>query len=186
MAEITTLTQWKPASVVRGKVLSLDLGQRTGWAVASNGILEDSGVHSLFDAKYKDFTDGERFHAFYQFLMNYDDVDMIIFEQVAGGTKGRQTVLYNGYRATLLLFAQMFCVPVVPLAVGTIKKAVTGAGNASKQDVIDCVRALGHPTFDDNEADAIAAFYAAKSIDTRQELVYPDLDLTGEDDDEDF
>ena len=182
MPEITTLTAWKPKSLAKGRVLSLDLGARTGWAFAENGKLIDSGVHSLFDAKYRDFTDGERFHAFYEFLMRYDTVDAIVFEQVAGGTKGRQTVLFNGYRATLLLWAQMLCVPVIPIAVGTIKKAVTGSGNASKEDVIDAVRAMGYPTFDDNEADAIAAYFAAKSIDTRQGIVYSDSDITGDDD----
>jgi Holliday junction resolvasome RuvABC endonuclease subunit len=40
--------------------------------------------------------------------------------------------------------------------VGTIKRHATGRGNASKQEVIDAMRRLGHPVSDDNEADALA------------------------------
>jgi len=40
--------------------------------------------------------------------------------------------------------------------VGTIKRHVTGKGNADKQAVIAAVRARGFMPADDNEADAIA------------------------------
>jgi Holliday junction resolvasome RuvABC endonuclease subunit len=40
--------------------------------------------------------------------------------------------------------------------VGTIKRHVTGRGNADKDAVIAAVRALGFDPFDDNEADALA------------------------------
>jgi Holliday junction resolvasome RuvABC endonuclease subunit len=40
--------------------------------------------------------------------------------------------------------------------VGTIKRFITGKGNADKQAVIDAVRARGFQPKDDNEADAIA------------------------------
>ena len=40
--------------------------------------------------------------------------------------------------------------------VGTIKRHVTGKGNADKQAVIAAVKALGFNPADDNEADALA------------------------------
>jgi len=40
--------------------------------------------------------------------------------------------------------------------VGTIKKFLTGQGNANKQAMIDAARAEGFSPADDNEADAIA------------------------------
>jgi crossover junction endodeoxyribonuclease RuvC len=40
--------------------------------------------------------------------------------------------------------------------VGTIKRHVTGRGNADKDAVIAAVRALGFDPIDDNEADALA------------------------------
>ena len=49
---------------------------------------------------------------------------------------------------------------------GTIKKHATGKGNASKTEVIDAMRALGHPVTDDNEADALALLHWA--LDTQE------------------
>ena len=42
------------------------------------------------------------------------------------------------------------------MPVGTIKRHVTGKGNADKDAVIAAVRALGFDPADDNEADALA------------------------------
>ena len=44
---------------------------------------------------------------------------------------------------------------------GTIKRHVTGKGNADKQAVIDAVRKLGFAPADDNEADALALLHWA-------------------------
>jgi Holliday junction resolvasome RuvABC endonuclease subunit len=40
--------------------------------------------------------------------------------------------------------------------VGTIKRHVTGKGNAGKSEMVSAVRARGYPVADDNEADALA------------------------------
>lgn len=165
-----SLTAHELGDLESKSILALDLGMRTGWCIGENGKPLDSGVHMLYDQKHTDFTDGERFSAFYAFLTQNMGIDAIVFEQVAGGTKGRQTVLFNGYRATLLLYAQMLGKPCLPLPVGTIKKYVTGKGNASKQEMIDAVRSLGHPTFDDNEADAIGAFYTANWLNANRKV----------------
>jgi len=45
--------------------------------------------------------------------------------------------------------------------VGTIKRHVTGKGNADKEAVIDAVRRLGFAPADDNEADALALLHWA-------------------------
>jgi Holliday junction resolvasome RuvABC endonuclease subunit len=45
--------------------------------------------------------------------------------------------------------------------VGTIKRYVTGKGNADKQAVIAAVKALGFSPADDNEADALALLHWA-------------------------
>jgi Holliday junction resolvasome RuvABC endonuclease subunit len=47
-------------------------------------------------------------------------------------------------------------VPYQGAPVGTIKKFLTGQGNANKQAMIDAARKLGFSPADDNEADAIA------------------------------
>ena len=48
----------------------------------------------------------------------------------------------------------MFKIPYRGVPVGTIKRHVTGQGNADKEAVIAAVRALGFDPADDNEADA--------------------------------
>jgi hypothetical protein len=48
--------------------------------------------------------------------------------------------------------------------VKTIKKFITGCGNASKQDVINAVQTRGYRPIDDNEADAIALALLAENI----------------------
>jgi Holliday junction resolvasome RuvABC endonuclease subunit len=52
-------------------------------------------------------------------------------------------------------------VPYQGVPVGTIKRHATGNGNASKEAVIEAVKAKGHNPADDNEADAIALLFWA-------------------------
>lgn len=168
---LKSLTKVPDTPISSGKVLALDLGRRTGWCLGESGKYVNSGVHELYAERAKDFTDGERFQSLYNFLTQHMDIDAIVFEQVAGGTKGRQTVLFNGYRATLLLFAMMLGKPVIPLPVGTIKKYTVGKGNASKEEMMEAVREMGIPTFDDNEADAVAAFHTACTLDVQDQVL---------------
>jgi len=54
------------------------------------------------------------------------------------------------------------------LSVGTIKKNVTGKGNASKIEVIEAVKQRGFNPIDDNEADALSVlFCGCKSCDNK-------------------
>lgn len=163
---VVSLTPHPIPDLNKSKVLALDLGRRTGYCLGENGVVTTSGVHELYSERNKDFVDSERFLAFYQFLLSNMDIEAVVFEAVAGGTAGRQTVLFNGYRATLLLWAQMLGKPVIPMAVGTIKKHTAGKGNATKEEMMEAVRRKGIPVFDDNEADAIGAFWSACAIDS--------------------
>jgi crossover junction endodeoxyribonuclease RuvC len=47
-------------------------------------------------------------------------------------------------------------IPYCGVPVATIKRHITGKGNADKGAVIAAVRALGFDPVDDNEADALA------------------------------
>jgi Holliday junction resolvasome RuvABC endonuclease subunit len=60
------------------------------------------------------------------------------------------------YLAHLTAWAEMFKIPYRGVPVGTIKRHVTGRGNADKDAVIAAVCALGFDPADDNEADALA------------------------------
>jgi hypothetical protein len=61
----------------------------------------------------------------------------------------------------LTAWAKMFKIPYRGVPVGTIKRHVTGRGNADKEAVIAAVRALGFDPADDNEADALALLHWA-------------------------
>lgn len=142
--------------------ICLDTGRRTGWAYRTRDGKTDSGVHELYDTagNKKNYEDGERFEALRTFVDTLAEqiggVDFIAFEQVNGGTKGRQTPLFNGYRATLLLWAIDNEVPAIPITVQFNKKAATGSGGASKAQMMRACADIDLPPFDDNEADAIA------------------------------
>ena len=58
--------------------------------------------------------------------------------------------------ATLTAWAELRGVPYQGVPVGTIKRHLTGKGNAPKEAMIAATRARGFSPADDNEADAIA------------------------------
>ena len=69
--------------------------------------------------------------------------------------------VYGGLLATLTAWCEHHQIPYQGVPVGTIKKHATGRGNASKDEMIAAMRALGHAVTDDNEADALAILHWA-------------------------
>ena len=76
--------------------------------------------------------------------------------------------MYGGFLATLSTWCEQHGIPYEGVPVGTIKRYVTGKGNANKHAVIEAVRARGYRPADDNEADAITILLWA--IDTQGSL----------------
>jgi len=58
--------------------------------------------------------------------------------------------------AILTAFCEYHQISYSGVPVGTIKKHITGKGNAGKLDVIEAVRKKGFKPVDDNEADSLA------------------------------
>ena len=83
-------------------------------------------------------------------------IDAVYLEEVRrhAGTSASQ--IYGGWLAILTAWCEHHSIPYQGVPVGTIKRHVTGKGNASKDAVIAAVRARGFAPADDNEADAIA------------------------------
>ena len=71
--------------------------------------------------------------------------------------------MYGGFLATLTAWAEHHEIPYEGVPVGSIKRHVTGKGNASKGAVLAAVRALGYSPADDNEADALAILEWARA-----------------------
>jgi Holliday junction resolvasome RuvABC endonuclease subunit len=143
--------------------LALDLGTTTGWAIKSR----DSQIaHGFVSFKSQRFEGGGmRFLRFKHWLAEIKtmtgEINAVYFEEVRRHVGVDAAHVYGGLMATLTTWCEHHRIPYQGVPVGTIKKHVTGKGNAGKADVIAAMRALGHPVTDDNEADALAILHWA-------------------------
>jgi Holliday junction resolvasome RuvABC endonuclease subunit len=88
-------------------------------------------------------------------------IDAVYFEEVRRHIGVDAAHVYGGFLAQLTAWCEHNRIPYEGVPVGTIKRFVTGKGNASKAQVIAAVQALGHTPKDDNEADALALMHWA-------------------------
>jgi Holliday junction resolvasome RuvABC endonuclease subunit len=95
------------------------------------------------------------------------EIHCVYFEEVRRHAGVDAAHVYGGLLATLTAWCEHHNIPYQGVPVGTIKKHVTGRGNAGKAEVMDAMRELGHPVTDDNEADALALLHWA--LDTQEE-----------------
>lgn len=139
-------------------ILALDLGTTTGWALRSSDGAITSGSESFRPQRFEG--GGMRFLRFKRWLAALEDItggiDALYFEEVRRHVSTDAAHAYGGFLATLTAWCEHHQLPYQGVPVGTIKKHATGKGNASKDDVLSAMRALGHAPTDDNEADALA------------------------------
>ena len=88
-------------------------------------------------------------------------LDAVHFEEVRHHCGVDAAHAYGGFLAHLTAWCERQKIPYQGIPVGTIKKFITGKGNASKDQVIAAVRVLGHTPVDDNEADALALLHCS-------------------------
>jgi Holliday junction resolvasome RuvABC endonuclease subunit len=143
------------------KALCLDLGTTTGWAFAQwrNGKPHIvSGTMCFKPQRYEG--GGMRYLRFGKWLSEIKDVgdgfDAVFYEEVRRHSAVDAAHVYGGLMATLTAWCEDHSIPYTGIPVGTIKKHISGKGNASKALVTARVKALGYAPADDNEADAIA------------------------------
>lgn len=141
------------------KILALDLGTTTGWAL-HDGVIS-SGTWNLRTDRYSG--GGMRYLRFKQQLQGIltavGKIDAIYFEEVRRHVGTDAAHVYGGLMAHLTAWCEENGIPYQGVPVGTIKKHATGKGNASKADMIQAARQKGHAPKDDNEADALALLY---------------------------
>jgi Holliday junction resolvasome RuvABC endonuclease subunit len=140
-------------------ILALDLGTTTGWAIKSSDKIISGSVSfkdTPFDCKSSRYT---KFRKFLEETHKRFGIEQIIYEVVRRhiGTIAGQ--VYGGFMATLQTFGDDHEIEYIGTPVQTIKKFITGKGNAGKPEVIAAVKDKGHLPKDDNEADAIALLY---------------------------
>lgn len=139
-------------------ILALDLGSRCGWAVLPRSGHIASGVNEFRPGRFEGA--GMAFLRFERFLGDAADTSgpfgVVVFEEVRAHAGTLAAQVYGGFLAHLTAWSERHAVPYLGVPVATIKRHVTGKGNASKDEVIRAVRARGHAPKDDNEADALA------------------------------
>lgn len=140
--------------------LALDLGTKTGWAIANNKKVIQSGVGDLKITKFDSY--GLTFIKFKHLLKNLytqHNFDMVYYEAVRNHTATDAAHKYGGFMGALQTFCLERGIEYNGVPVQTIKKSFTGKGNADKLAMLREAANRGHTPADDNEADAIAIAY---------------------------
>lgn len=144
-------------------ILALDLGTTTGWALRDRTGRITSGSQSFKPQRFEG--GGMRFLRFKRWLTELkahaEGIDALVFEEVRRHVSTDAAHAYGGFLATLTAWCEHHGVPYQGVPVGTIKKHVTGKGNASKDEMMAAMRARGYLPTDDNEADALALLHWA-------------------------
>jgi len=152
-------------------LLALDLGTTAGWALRAPEGQIDHGFVSFKSQRFEG--GGMRYLRFRRWLTELkasvatpQGLGAVYFEEVRRHVGVDAAHVYGGLMATLTSWCEHHNIPYQGVPVGTIKKHATGRGNASKDEMIAAIRALGHVVTDDNEADALALLHWA--MDTQE------------------
>lgn len=139
------------------KILALDLGTKTGWALLNGGVI--TGGTAVFPLK-KNQNPGQRWARFRGFLNDVQSsagaLQAVYYEDVMFHAGIQAAHVYGGYMAVLQMFCDIWNVPLSPVGVTQIKKHWTGKGAAKKGEMIAEAKKRGFHPVDDNHADALA------------------------------
>ena len=146
------------------RTLALDLGTKTGWAVR----MPEGNIVSGRENFHGDRFEGGgmrwvRFQTWLRELHAKTQCQIIVFEEVRNHKGISAAHAYGGFLATLTAFCENIPLPYSSIPVVTIKRFITGKGNANKEAVIKAVQAKGFTPLDDNEADAISILLCAEA-----------------------
>lgn len=138
------------------RLLALDLGTTTGWAI--NSFIIQSGAQSFKQDRFEG--GGMRYLKFGHWLAELNGLagpfDQIIFEEVRRHRGVTAAHAYGGFLATLTAWCEAEKIAYRGIPIGTIKAHATGKGNSGKElMLLAAARILGRAITDDNEADAI-------------------------------
>ncbi len=139
------------------KILALDLGTKTGWAIKSENQIT-SGTIEFKPGRFEG--GGMRYLRFTKWLKEVnsllDGIDCVYFEEVRRHLGVDAAHTYGGLLSHLTAWCEEERIPYLGIPVGTIKKHITGKGNGKKNEIIAEIKKLGFNPSDDNEADALA------------------------------
>lgn len=141
------------------RLLALDLGFTTGWAIAEDGSIF-SGVEKFVADRFSG--GGMRYLRFKRWLTEMKaerTFDAIYYEEVRRHVGVDAAHAYGGFQAVLMSWCEHHSIPYAGVPVGTIKRSWTGKGNSDKEAMIaEAVRRGFKPETSD-EADALALLH---------------------------
>jgi Holliday junction resolvasome RuvABC endonuclease subunit len=141
-------------------VLALDLGTRCGYAIYKDGEII-SGTQKLRHSKS---ASGARFLHFRRWMMEVietHNIYMVFYERVVGHKGMLAAQVYGGFTYTLAAVCEEMQIKCTGIPVATIKKFMTGKGNATKDEMIAAARLRGFDPQTHDEADALAILLLA-------------------------
>lgn len=145
-------------------ILAIDPGTKCGWAIGDPKKIHTGGMWNFHSKRHE--SPGLRFWNFelkLTFFYALWGFNIIVYEEVRMHHGVQAAHIYGGFEAVIQSFCCEYNIEYVSIPVGTIKKHITGKGNASKEQVISAVKAkLKVPVVDDNHADALALLDYAK------------------------
>jgi Holliday junction resolvasome RuvABC endonuclease subunit len=136
-------------------ILALDCATKVGWATLINGRI-DSGVQDF--SKRRGESNGMMFLRFRKWLYNdmRSEFDVVAYEQPLH-RGGAATEICVNFAGRAQEFAASIGAETIAPFPSTIKKAITGSGRASKEDMMAWFKKqTGREPIDENEADAFA------------------------------
>ena len=158
---ITTSVASNPQRIANdasAPILCLDLGTTTGFAIQTTDGAISSGTVSFRPSRYDG--GGMRYLRFRRWLDAVADdagiPEAVHYEEVRAHAGTDAAHIHGGFLAMLTSWCEQHSVPYQGVPVGTIKRHLTGKGNADKAAMITAIRARGFNPVDDNEADALA------------------------------
>ena len=145
------------------KIIAFDLGSTMAWA-------SNIGNHRTIVTGCKTFTGSraERLTAIHCWLEEGEEfnwrVDAVIYETPLTRGQAATRILW-GIAGLVEVTASLKFLPVLDVAVPTIKKFATGSGHAGKTQMIAAARKFGYTGTDEHEADAVCLLrYAAANL----------------------
>ena len=158
MVVSSNLTKNQTRNMNNKKILALDLGTKTGWAIKLQNKQINSGTEGFKPQRFEG--GGMRYLRFRKWLEEVNQltggIDAVYFEEVRRHLGVDAAHAYGGFLAHLAAWCEDKKIPYLGIPVGTIKKHITSKGNAGKSQIINEIRKLGFSPQDDNEADALA------------------------------
>ena len=150
-------------------LLALDLGSSTGFAIFKNGeyITGTKKLQTTYKEKF-----GARFLEFRNWLLDVIekyDITAVYFERVYGHLGMEAAHCFGGFMYTLASVCLQKNIPCTGFPVQSIKKFMTGKGNATKDEMIATAKSKGFDPKTDDEADAIAVILLALDASTKRD-----------------